>query len=300
MDFHTYIKAVGTGPKGNRDLSVQESEDMMRQMLSNDVYSEQIAAFLLGWRLKPETVEEFQGALVGCDAFITHAKVDNSIELGYPFDGKAKTPYLFPLIAEVVQKEALNLVVMSDDLTPAKNGITIKSLQESFILSKNVHYFDRKNYSKALHDLTQVRQRIGVRTGLNTIEKLPGVAQSDSAITGVFHKPYVKKYMQMYQERYKNFALIQGSEGGPELFKKGSLWLARDGEVSEHSVDPERYGIASMHFEDRTTADVMLDILKNPSKEYTQIAQLNGAILLFIANKANSLDEAYEMVRTQG
>ena len=29
--FFKYLKAVGTGPKGNRDLSLDESQDMMRQ-----------------------------------------------------------------------------------------------------------------------------------------------------------------------------------------------------------------------------------------------------------------------------
>ncbi|MDY0196169.1 MAG: glycosyl transferase, partial [Sulfurovaceae bacterium] len=49
MDFFKYIHAVGTGVKGNRDLSLDESKDMMKQMLDRSVPNEQIAAFLLGW-----------------------------------------------------------------------------------------------------------------------------------------------------------------------------------------------------------------------------------------------------------
>ena len=64
MDFFKYIHAVGTGPKGNRDLSFDESKDMMTQILNQSVHSEQIAAFLLGWRLKPETIENFVELLV--------------------------------------------------------------------------------------------------------------------------------------------------------------------------------------------------------------------------------------------
>jgi len=33
MDFNKYIHAVGTGPKGNRDLNSDESKDMMHQIL---------------------------------------------------------------------------------------------------------------------------------------------------------------------------------------------------------------------------------------------------------------------------
>jgi len=63
MDFMKYIHAVGTGVKGNRDLTFKESVDMMEQILEQKVYPEQISAFLLGWRLKPETITEFQGAI---------------------------------------------------------------------------------------------------------------------------------------------------------------------------------------------------------------------------------------------
>ncbi|MDD2905875.1 MAG: hypothetical protein PHH41_06550 [Sulfurimonas sp.] len=116
MDFHKYIHAVGTGVKGNRDLSFEEAKDAMQQILDQTVYPEQIAAFLLGWRLKPETTEEFRGALSACDASITPHKIENSIELGYPFDGKANNPYIFPLVAQVLKDFSLDLVLMGDDL----------------------------------------------------------------------------------------------------------------------------------------------------------------------------------------
>ena len=51
MDFFKYIHAVGTGVKGNRDLTLQESKEMMEAVLKQEVHSEQVAAFLLGWRL---------------------------------------------------------------------------------------------------------------------------------------------------------------------------------------------------------------------------------------------------------
>ena len=37
MDFFNYIHAVGTGPKGNRDLTFDESKDMMNQILQKSV-----------------------------------------------------------------------------------------------------------------------------------------------------------------------------------------------------------------------------------------------------------------------
>ena len=296
MDFSKYIHAVGTGPKGNRDLSFDESKDMMTQILDQSIHSEQIAAFLLGWRLKPETTEEFRGAISACDSYITKKDIKDSIELGYPFDGKAKNPYIFPLVAKVLQESGLDLVVIGDEIQPAKNGITIKDICTKIDLPKNTHYFDRADFFKELSELTGIRNRLGLRSGFNTIEKLPHVANSEYGITGVFHKPYVKKYVEIFSDRYKRFALIQGNEGTPELFSKGRLWISKGTDLEEFIIDPEYYGINYKKSWDKITLEDSLNQLNNPSDEYMKLARLNAAIFLFVTEKATSIDEAYEQL----
>jgi anthranilate phosphoribosyltransferase len=296
MDFQKYIHAVGTGPKGNRDLSFEESADAIRQILDKNVHGEKIAAFLLGWRLKPETNEEFRGAIAACDSYVKTKTIENSIELGYPFDGKAKNPYIFPLVGKALEESGLNLVLIGDVKQPATDGITVKDICSQVELSANAHYFDRADFFKEMRDLTDVRMRLGLRTGLNTIEKLPRVANSEYAITGVFHKPFVQKYVATFADRYKRFALVQGNEGTPELFSKGRLWVAQGGEMEEFVIDPAFYGIDYQKSWDKISMEESLDQLNNPSTEYLKLAKLNAAILLFVAEKANSVDEAYQML----
>lgn len=296
MDFFKYIHAVGTGVKGNRDLTFQESKDLMQQVLEGSAYGEQIAAFLLGWRLKPETVEEFRGVVESCDMFVKKIEVPNSIELGYPFDGKVNNPFIFPLAAKLLENSELNLVVVGDDLTPAKKGITLKETATNMDLSKNIYYFDRADFFKEMHDLTPLRMRLGLRTGLNTIEKLTHVASSEYAITGVFHKPFVKKYIDVFSHRYKRLALIQGNEGTPELFSKGRLWISQDGNVEEIIVDPGHYGINYTKSWDKITLQESLEQINNPSNEFLKLARLNAAVFLFVAQKVASIEEAYEIL----
>jgi len=294
VDFFNYIHAVGTGVKGNRDLTYEESKDLMEQILNRSVPSEQIAAFLLGWRLKPETITEFCGAIDACDTFIQKTTIESSLELGYPFDGKAKNPYIFPLVAKVLKDSNLNLVVIGDELTPAKGGITIKNICQNIELNSNVHYFDRQIFFKQMSDLTKLRMTLGLRTGLNTIEKLPKVANSEYAITGVFHKPYVKKYAQIFSKRYKRFALIQGNEGTPELFSKGRLWIANEDKLEEFIIDPKYYGINYSKSWEKISLEDSLNQLNNPSDEYLKLAKINAAVYLFVTQNAKSIDEAFE------
>ena len=296
MDFFKYIHAVGTGSKGNRDLSFEESQDMMEQILNQSIPSEQAAAFLLGWRLKPETTTEFRGVLEACDKYIKKTTVANSIELGYPFDGKVSNPYIFPHVAKILEKFGLNVVLIGDKLTPAKGGITVKDICTKIELNSNIHYFDRADFFKEMSELTDLRMKLGLRTGFNTIEKLPHVARSEYAITGIFHKPYVKKYMEVFPKRYKRFALIQGNEGTPELLSKCRLWLATDNDPQEIIVDPEHYGINYTKSWEKISLEESLHQLDNPSSEFLKLAKLNAAVYLFISNQAENIDEAFEKV----
>jgi len=294
MDFFKYIHAVGTGVKGNRDLSFDEAKDMMTQILSQDIHSEQISAFLLGWRLKPETITEFRGVIEACDEFINRVDISNSLELGYPFDGKAKNPYILPLVAKILEDNGISLVIMGDNLVPAKGGITIKDIFNQIDFSSTIKYFDRAEYFKEMSDLSDIRMRLGLRTGLNTIEKLPKVANSDYAITGVFHKPFVEKYNKIFSSRYKRFALIQGNEGTPELFSKGRLWISNNGELEEFIINPKDYGINYTKSWDRISIEESISQIENPSNEFLKLARLNASIYMFVTQNAKSIEEAYE------
>ena len=96
MNFKTFIKAVGTGPKGNRDLSFEESIEAVSQILKQAATQAQMGAFLLAWRVKLETNDEFNGAIKALHSFIKYKEVPDSLMLGYHFVGRDTHPYLFP------------------------------------------------------------------------------------------------------------------------------------------------------------------------------------------------------------
>ena len=296
MEFFNYIKAVGTGPKGNRNLCETEIIDAMEQMLEQKAHPEQMTAFLLGWRLQEESNEEMCGALKAFNKYIKKTNVPNSIELGNPFDGKQKRPYLFPLIAKELKKFDLNLVVSGDYLQPAKEGITAKDTCVNLDLEDNIHYFDRADYFKELSDLTQVRERLGLRTGFNTIEKLLNPGNSRYAITGAFHKPYVKKYLDLFGEHYDKLVIVKGEEGTCEFFGKSKYWIKENGEIKEVEINPLNFGIEYKDIWEKITMEEMMELMCHPSDELLKLVKLNAALVLFSANKANSLEEGYELL----
>jgi len=296
MNFFKYIKAVGTGPKGNRNLSKDEMIDAMEQMLEQTIYPEQATAFLLGWRLQEETHEEMSGALESFNKYIKRTPVENSIELGNPFDGKRKRPYLFPLIAKELKKFDLNIVISGDLVQPAKNGITTKDTCLNLTLEDNIHFFDRADYFKELSDLTQTRKRLGLRTGFNTIEKLLNPGNSSYAMTGAFHKPYVKKYLNLFGSHYDKLMIVKGEEGTCEFFGKSKYWIKENDEIIEYTIDPEEFGINYTDVWENITLEEMKEVMNNPSAELKKLVKLNAALVLVASNKAESLKEGYDLL----
>ena len=296
MAFLKYLKAVGTGVKGNRDLTFEEARDAMRMILQRQISNEEIAAFLIAWRLKPETQEELLGAFESFEECMNKTTIADSLELGYPFDGKAKNPYIFPLVAKLLQSHNLPLVISIDELQPAKAGVTTKQIAANYSCGENIHFFDRKKYFTPLHNLTTLRNKLGLRTIFNSLEKLTQVASSPYGIAGVFHTPYVKKYMQLFAPKYKRFALVSGNEGTPELFSKGHIWLSENGELQKLRIDLAHYGIIHTKATEKLSLQESLQLLENPPQHLQNIARLNAAIWLFVSEKANSIDEAFEML----
>ncbi len=294
--FHPYIKAVGIGHKHNRDLTEQEMQTAMSMMLTQEASPEQIAAFLLGWRIKPESIEEFKGALNAFDTFIKYRPIPNSIELGYPYDGKVDNPYLFPLIAKKLEKFDINLIISGGYLQPSKEGTTTKEICENIPKQKNLHFMDRISYFPELSELTTIRERLGLRTGLNSIERLVNPAKSHFAIIGAFHKPFVQKYIDIYHDRYERLIILKGAEGAPEILGKCSYWIVEGKKIEEKHVNINDFGIYHDKSYKRITKKQSLEMITNPSKEHLALAKLNAALYLTLTGQSKSLQEGFEEI----
>ena len=295
-EFLPYLKCVGTGPKRNRDLSKEEMKIIMRAFLNQEVVPEQVAAFLLGWRVKGESIEEFAGAIEVFDEFITHVPLENTIEFGYPYDGKVKNPYIFPLTAKYLQKFNIHFSLHGGLWQPAKEGTTLKEICNHTPLPENIHYFDRRDYFPELYALSEIREKLGLRSSFNTIEKLLHITQSDTAIIGAFHKPFVEKYIKLFKDRYKKLIIIKGNEGTPEIFSKCTITIVENNEITEIKVDPREFDIAYKKSTECISLETSLALLKNPSDEFIKLAKLNAAVILFLTNTMESIEEGYKQL----
>jgi anthranilate phosphoribosyltransferase len=304
MNFFKYIKAVGTGPKSNKNLSKEEIIEAIQGILEQKCESEQAAAFLMLLRVKLESDEELAGCLESFNKYITKEDIPESIELGFSYDGKTSQPYLFPLYGKILKEffkqnkqiEPFDIVISGDKLQPAKNGLTVKDIADNITLEDNIHFFDRVNYFKELSDLTDLRKKLYMRTIFNTTEKLLNPANSKYAITSAFHRPYVEKYMNLFGDNYENLLIIKGNEGTPEIFSDFKYWVIGNSGIEEKVVKLEDLKIKYNNEYENITLDEAINIINNPSKEIMKLAKLNVAVLLYTTKRVESVEKAYEML----
>ena len=302
MNFKKYIKAVGTGPKGNKDLSIEETADAIEQILLNKVTPAQVGAFLIGWRTKLESNDELKGCILALRKFMNFQKVEDSIELGYSFDGRCDNPFLFPLFGKILEEfylknsdvRKLNLVISGDFLQPAKVGLTTKEIFANIDASQYLHFFDRVEYLSELSNMTTLRHELGLRTAFNTVEKLLNPGQSEYGVTTAFHKPYVQKYLDIFAPYFKEVVVVKASEGSPEVFKDGKYWKMVEGNIIEESFSLKDYGIVYDKEFENISLEEALNIVKNPDKEILKLAKFNVALYLLFSKRVASLDEAWQ------
>ena len=304
MNFKKYIKAVGTGVKGNRELEHDEVVDAICLILENKVTPAQVGAFLIGWRTKLETNEELIACVEGLKKYMKYTSVENSLELGYSFDGRKNNPFLFPLYEDILKTffeknkdiRELKLVISTDLTQPAKNGITAKDIAKHFTFDKYVNIIDRKEYFPELSNLTPLRHELGLRTVFNTAEKLLNPGQSEFGVTTAFHKPYVEKYLAMFKKYYKDILVVKASEGSPEVFKDGKYWKQIDGEIVDTVFKLEDFGIHYDKTYENISLEEAIEIVKNPSDEIIKLAKFNIALYLVFSQRVDSLETAWELV----
>lgn len=283
------------GPMGNRDLSREEMREAMTMMLDKTAIAEQTSAFLLGWKLKKESKDELLGAI---DALRDHTKfspVKNSLEIGYPLDGKTLTTPIMLLSAQMLDK--LPIVIHGDRAQPSKLGFNPKDFYENMKLSSNIHYFDRSNFLPELCVLTDLRRSLGIRTALNSIEKLHNMANSPFAIIGITHTPYFDIYKDLYSSSYKRLVIVQGDEGSPEIFKKTKILVVEADRSYSLPIDPADFGLKEYKTDKELSLIQMIQELEKPNELILGYARLNAALLLYAADKAPSIEEAFKSLQ---
>ena len=258
-DFVTFVKAVGRGAKLRRDLTEAEAALAIQLIGRGQATLAQAGAFLIAQRVKGEALEEILGFTRGArEAFVTTLapRVDDLLDLGVPYDGKAKTAQLVPAVAVLLAACGLPVIVHGAQGVPTKAGITPGAVfaalgvpvgltpaqAERRLEQVGMTYLDAAQYAPAWNTLTPLRRELGLRTAMNTVEKLFNPAGAPYQVSGFFHGEYLER-LRVAQTGTRASWIVQGEEGSVEMAAGRATRVFAENESDDCVLDPAAVGL---------------------------------------------------------
>ncbi len=281
MDIQSAIRAVTE----HRDLSGEEMTSVMRAIMSGETTESQIGGFLIGLRMKGETVEEIAAAATVMRELATPVQVDveHLVDTcGTGGDGSStfniSTASAFVVAgagakvakhgnrsassssgsADVLEAAGVNL-----DLTPQQVAQCIREVGVGFMFAPRHH--------GAMKHAIGPRKEMAVRTIFNVLGPLTNPAGAPNQVVGVFSLELIEPLARVLAQLGSRHVLVVHSADGLDEISIGAdtyIAEARDGRVHTHSIHPGQFGM--------TTADLSTLTVSSPQASLETIRAVLG------------------------
>ncbi|MGO4952633.1 anthranilate phosphoribosyltransferase [Paenibacillus sp. DRB1-1] len=314
MNIIEILKEVGRGKRGARDLNYAEAEAAAELIMTQSATPAQIGAFFAAERIKMESVAELEAFVNICRKYTHRFSMQEGIDFAGPYDGRKSSFIATFATAFLLASCGIPVTMHGSAPLPPKWGVTLPLLlQEMGVTTRNmtretaihaakltgVLFVASEQWYAPLRDMRPIREELGLRTVLNTAEKLVDYGSSPYIVFGVFHNTVFEKTAKLMQNlNYRRALIVQGSEGSEDLFidRPTRTYLLANDEVSLQVIDPEMYGLDSVVPEHNWTPAEQLRITEEVLQGTASIAfsnqvLLNSAVRLFVAGRVDSIEE---------
>ena len=308
-DIKPLIAKLATGST----LTEDEAHEAFDIMMSGDATPSQTGAFLMGLRVRGETVDEITGAAkaMRLRALVVNAPPDTVDTCGT--GGDASGSYNVSTGAALVVaacgvpvakhgNRALSSKSGSADILTAL-GVNIEAdipLVERAIAEAGIGFLMAPRHHGAMRHVAGTRVELGTRTIFNILGPLSNPAGTERQVIGVFDAKWLRPVAEVLGKLGSSRVwVVHGDDGMDELTTTASSQVAelRDGNVSTFSVTPEDAGLtraaaaALKGGDPKENAAALRAVLDGEVSAYRDIVLLNAAAALVVAERAANLAE---------
>ncbi|MET4698043.1 anthranilate phosphoribosyltransferase [Constrictibacter sp. MBR-5] len=314
-DFKAILAQVAAGGS----LARAQAEAAFEVMMSGEATPAQIGAFLMGLRVRGETVEEITGAATVMRAKAVRVEAPAGTIDTCGTGGDASGTFNVSTGAAIVvaacgvpvakhgNRAASSKSGSSDVL--AALGVNIDadmSLVARALSDAGICFMMAPRHHGAMRHVAGARVELGTRTIFNILGPLSNPADAKRQLLGVFSRQWLEPMARVLGNLGSQRAwLVHGSDGLDELTTTGPSYVAelRDGDVRTFEVTPEQAGLETARPDDlkggdaATNAAAMRAMLGGERGPYRDIVLLNSAAALMVADRAGDLREGADMAR---
>jgi len=309
MDMQTAIRAVTE----RRDLSAEEMTTVMRTIMTGEATPAQIGGFLIGLRMKGETVDEIAAAATVMRELATGVKVtgQNVVDIVgtggdaiNTFNVSTACTFVVAAAGGTVAKHGNRSVSSksgSADLLEAA-GVNLDLTAEQVAQCINdigVGFMFAPKHHSAMKHAIGPRKEMGVRTIFNVLGPLTNPAGAPNQLLGVFSSDLVVPLAEVLQKLGSNHVLVVHAEDGMDEISVGAATRVaelRDGQISTYTITPEQFGVERADIKQLVVSSaeeslaIINGVLENQPGAARDIVMLNAGAAIYAAGLADTLD----------
>ena len=309
MDIKTALNKIAS----RQDLTGEEMRAVMTTIMEGNATQSQIGAFLMGMRVKGETVGEIAAAVsILRDKMVpvAVAEPENTVDIvGTGGDG-AETLNISTAASIVTAAAGVPVAKHGNRALSSKSGasdvlvalgvkldLTPEKISQC-ITEAGIGFMFAPAHHPAMKHVGPTRVELGTRTMFNLLGPQSNPAGARRYMLGVYDKRWVEPVAAaLLANRAVAAWVVHGADGLDELSTTGTSFVAtiKGGDLRSFDLNPEDAGLPRASLADLKGADpaynatrlrALLDGQKDP---YRDIVLYNAAAALIVAGRADTL-----------
>ena len=301
------------------DLSQEEAAQVMEEIMTGEATPAQFGAFVIGLRLKGETVDEMTGlAAVMRDKSL---KVDfegpsvdtcgtGGDDLG-TFNISTTAAFVVAGAGIAVAKHGNRAMTSKSGSADVleKQGVKIDLGPEGVkrcMEEVGIGFMFAPRFHPAMKFAVQPRREIGVRTVFNILGPLTNPAGAEAQVLGVPTDSVGEKMVQVLQRLGSERAIVVHAEDGLDeisLNSNTNVWELKDRSIKHYTIGPDDLGLAPASLQSlaggsvEENADTMTEVLNGASGPRRDVVLANAAGGIVAGGKAADLREGVQVAQ---
>lgn len=310
-----FLAKLGTGAS----LTEAEAVEAFDIVMSGAASAAQLGAFLMGMRVRGETVDEITGGarVLRSNAALVQAPANAIDTCGTGGDGKG-TLNISTAVAFVVSACGVPVAKHGNRAASSKSGaadvlealgvnvmVDLETVAES-LKQHQVCFLMAPKHHAAMRHVVPARKELGLRTIFNLLGPLANPAGVKRQLLGVFSADWLDPMATVLGRLGSEVAwVVHGHDGLDELTITGPSEVAelRNGVVQHFTVEPADAGLSIANEKSirggtpEENAAALTALLDGKKSAYRDIVVLNAAAALLVADKVTDLKSGAAMAQ---
>ncbi|OUX21262.1 MAG: anthranilate phosphoribosyltransferase [bacterium TMED250] len=302
------------------DLSVEESFNIMNDLMSGKLDDIQISALLIALRCKGESVSEILGFAKSMRQKMMKMPLQKDAldicgtggdSLG-TFNISTATCFVISGAGVPVAKHGNRSMTSKSGSADVLQSLGVninKTVEESRndIDKFGLGFMFAPQYHPAMKYAVNARSTLGIRTIFNLLGPLCNPAKVKYQAMGIFNSNFLEKQIKvLFELGLKSAMVFHGEDGLDEITTTTNtkvFQFINRGEINCYEINPNELEMPLSNLSDlkggspKENAQIILRILKNEKGPKRDIVILNAAAGIFISGKSKSLKEGISLAK---